>query len=65
MLAVVVVELLKVGMCSKCGHRFPPEADAESHVSEQTLPATTRDCVLADDLEVAQDTGLHASFVRF
>ena len=65
MLAVVAVELLKVGVCSKCGHRFPPVTDMlESRMSEQTLPASARECELASDVDLSPDTGLHASLVR-
>lgn len=41
MLAVVAVELMKVGMCSKCGHRFPPAMFAPG--GPTTAPAAAAD----------------------
>lgn len=66
MLAVVAMELLKVGMCSKCGHRFPPSlAAAESHLSERTLTSSARDFDGSNGLDTAHENGLHTTMVRF
>lgn len=61
MLAVVAQELMKVGVCSKCGHRFPPTlgADSASDVSGRDFDSKA----VSSDLDVSPSGQL--AVVRF
>jgi hypothetical protein len=71
MLAVVAVELMKIGICSKCGGRFPPSHPGHlatpSTASEPTVTLVSRD-VDPHSLNLEEGTnessGLHTALVR-